>query len=144
MSKRKLTDRQERFVVEYLACANGAEAARRAGYSEHTARQMANENLSKPYIAEAITQKREQIMSETEDKVEWLINRLTSEAIDDGNGEATRVRALEVLGKIYGAFAPEKQEVTTYSGAFLADLDLDEAQFESLEEEKANNFSDLH
>jgi len=131
-------------VVEYLACANGAEAARRAGYSEHTARQMANENLSKPDIKAAITQKREQIMSETEDKVEWLINRLTSEAIDDGNGEATRVRALEVLGKIYGAFAPEKQEVTTYSGAFLADLDLDEAQFEPLEEEKANNFSDLH
>ena len=144
MSKRKLTDRQERFVVEYLATANGAEAARRAGYSEHTARQMANENLSKPDIKAAITQKREQIMSETEDKVEWLINRLTSEAIDDGNGEATRVRALEVLGKIYGAFAPEKQEVTTYSGAFLADLDLDEAQFEPLEEEKANNFSDLH
>jgi phage terminase small subunit len=131
-------------VVEYLACANGAEAARRAGYSEHTARQMANENLSKPDIKAAITQKREQIMSETEDKVEWLINRLTSEAIDDGNGEATRVRALEVLGKIYGAFAPEKQEVTTYSGAFLADLDLDEAQFEALPEEKPNELSDLH
>jgi phage terminase small subunit len=143
-TKRKLTDRQERFVVEYLACANGAEAARRAGYSEHTARQMANENLSKPDIKAAITQKREQIMSETEDKVEWLINRLTSEAIDDGNGEATRVRALEVLGKIYGAFAPEKQEVTTYSGAFLADLDLDEAQFEALPEEKPNELSDLH
>ena len=131
-------------MVEYLACANGAEAARRAGYSEHTARQMANENLSKPDIKAAITQKREQIMSETEDKVEWLINRLTSEAIDDGNGEATRVRALEVLGKIYGAFAPEKQEVTTYSGAFLADLDLDEAQFEALPEEKPNELSDLH
>ena len=144
MSEKKLTDRQERFVVEYLACANGAEAARRAGYSEHTARQMANENLSKPDIKAAITQKREQIMSETEDKVEWLINRLTSEAIDDGNGEATRVRALEVLGKIYGAFAPEKQEVTTYSGAFLADLDLDEAQFEALPEEKPSGISDLH
>ena len=143
-TKRKLTDRQERFVVEYLACANGAEAARRAGYSEHTARQMANENLSKPDIKAAITQKREQIMSETEDKVEWLINRLTSEAIDDGNGEATRVRALEVLGKIYGAFAPEKQEVTTYSGAFLADLDLDEGQFEALPEEKPGELKDLH
>jgi hypothetical protein len=105
---------------------------------------MACENLSKPNIRSAIDSKRAEIMSETEDKVEWLINRLTSEAIDDGNGEATRVRALEVLGKIYGAFAPEKQEVTTYSGAFLADLDLDEAQFEPLEEEKANNFSDLH
>jgi hypothetical protein len=105
---------------------------------------MACENLSKPNIRSAIDSKRAEIMSETEDKVEWLINRLTSEAIDDGNGEATRVRALEVLGKIYGAFAPEKQEVTTYSGAFLADLDLDEGQFEALPEEKPNELSDLH
>ena len=143
-TKRKLTDRQERFVVEYLACANGAEAARRAGYSEHTAREIACENLAKPNIRSAIDSKRAEIMNETEDNVEWLINRLTSEAIDDGNGEATRVRALEVLGKIYGAFAPEKQEVTTYSGAFLADLDLDEAQFEALPEEKPSELSDLH
>ena len=142
--QKKLTSRQERFIVEYLATANGAEAARRAGYSEHTAREMACENLAKPHIRSAIDSKRAEIMSETEDKVEWLINRLTSEAIDDGNGEATRVRALEILGKIYGAFAPEKQEVTTYSGAFLADLDLDEAQFEALPEEKPSGISDLH
>ena len=52
-----------------------------------------------------------------------------------------RVRALEILGKIYGAFAPEKSEVTTYCGAFLADLDLNEAQFEALPEEKGSGIS---
>jgi hypothetical protein len=31
-------ERIERFVVEYVACRNGAEAARRAGYSAKTAR----------------------------------------------------------------------------------------------------------
>ena len=97
--ERRLTARQERFIVEYLECQNGAEAARRAGYSEHTARQMANENLSKPYIAEAIQRKRDEIMSGTEDKVAWLVERLTAEATDDENGEATRVSALEVLGQ---------------------------------------------
>ena len=136
-SERVLTARQERFIVEYLECQNGAEAARRAGYSEHTARQMANENLSKPYIKEAIQRKRDEIMSGTEDKVAWLVERLTAEAIDDENGEATRVRALEVLGKVFGAFAPEKQEIVQFEGTFLADLDFDE-------EEKPSDFKDLH
>jgi len=135
--ERVLTARQERFIVEYLECQNGAEAARRAGYSEHTARQMANENLSKPYIKEAIRRKRDEIMSGTEDKVAWLVERLTAEAIDDENGEATRVRALEVLGKVFGAFAPEKQEIVQFEGTFLADLDFDE-------EEKPSDFKDLH
>ena len=126
--ERPLTDRQERFVIEYLATANGAEAARRAGYSEHTAKEMAWENLTKPYVRKAIDQKRSQLMADTEDKVAWLVERLTAEATDGDNNDSTRVRALEVLGKIHGAFAPEKTEVTTYSASFLADLDLDDTE----------------
>ena len=135
-----LTDRQERFVVSYLATANGAEAARQAGYSEHTARQMANENLTKPYIKTAIEQKRSEIMRQEEDKVGWLIERLTAEATDDENGDSTRVRALEVLGKVFGAYAPEKTEITQFDATFMADLDVSEDSTE----EKPNEFNDLH
>lgn len=46
-----LTKRQEVFVNEYLQCFNGAEAARRAGYSETRARQTATELLAKSDIA---------------------------------------------------------------------------------------------
>lgn len=49
-----LKPRPRRFVVEYLACLNGAEAARRAGYSEATARSIGSENLTKPDIAAAV------------------------------------------------------------------------------------------
>lgn len=49
-TKAELTDKQRLFVLEYLACWNGTEAARRAGYSEDSARQIATENLSKPSI----------------------------------------------------------------------------------------------
>jgi len=45
-----LTVKQQRFVKEYLIDLNAAGAARRAGYSKRTARQMGTENLSKPYI----------------------------------------------------------------------------------------------
>ena len=53
-----LTDLQQRFVDEYLVDLNGTQAAIRAGYSPDTARQMASENLSKPYIQIAIAEAR--------------------------------------------------------------------------------------
>ncbi|MFD2936329.1 terminase small subunit [Spirosoma flavum] len=49
-----LTDKQRRFVEEYIKDQNGAAAARRAGYDENSARQQAHENLTKPYIRAAI------------------------------------------------------------------------------------------
>ena len=49
-----LTPKQARFVQEYLIDLNATQAAIRAGYSEHTARQVASENLSKPYIVKAV------------------------------------------------------------------------------------------
>jgi phage terminase small subunit len=49
-----LTAKQEMFVKEYLIDLNGTQAAIRAGYSEKTANRIANENLSKPDIQEAI------------------------------------------------------------------------------------------
>lgn len=56
----KLTPRQELFISEYLIDGNGARAARSAGYSEKTARQIATENLSKPYIQVVIAEKQQE------------------------------------------------------------------------------------
>lgn len=50
----KLTPRQRLFVDEYVLCNNASEAARRAGYSERTARAIACEILTKPDVQEAI------------------------------------------------------------------------------------------
>lgn len=54
MPNENLTDKQQRFVEEYLIDLNATQAAIRAGYSEDTARQSGYENLTKLYIAEAI------------------------------------------------------------------------------------------
>ena len=143
MSK-KLTTKEQLFVMEYLVCNSGAEAARRAGYSEHTAREIAYENLTKPHIKEALEAKRTEQLGDIESRTDWLVNRLTAEATDETNGESTRVRALEVLGKVFGSYAPEKAEVTTYSGAFLADLDLNEPLDEELPVENWSENNDLH
>jgi phage terminase small subunit len=49
-----LTDRQYRFVQEYLVDLNATQAAMRAGYKPHTASRTGCENLKKPEIASAI------------------------------------------------------------------------------------------
>lgn len=50
----ELTDKQKRFCEEYVIDWNGTRAAIAAGYSEKTARQIADQNLSKLYISEHI------------------------------------------------------------------------------------------
>lgn len=47
---KKLTRKEDRFCREYVHLRNGAEAARRAGYSEKSARQIASRLLTKDYI----------------------------------------------------------------------------------------------
>lgn len=46
----ELTGKQKRFCEEYIFDFNGARAARAAGYSEDTAKEIASENLTKPNI----------------------------------------------------------------------------------------------
>ncbi len=50
----RLTDRQKRFVLEYLIDLNATQAAIRAGYSQKTAYSIGQENLKKPEIQHAI------------------------------------------------------------------------------------------
>lgn len=50
----KMTAKQMRFCDEYLIDLNATQAAIRAGYSEKNARNIASENLAKPYIREYI------------------------------------------------------------------------------------------
>jgi phage terminase small subunit len=46
----QLEPKQEMFCREYIIDLNATQAAIRAGYSEHTARQIASELLSKPHV----------------------------------------------------------------------------------------------
>ncbi|GAE89514.1 terminase small subunit [Acetivibrio straminisolvens] len=52
----KLTDKQQRFIEEYLIDLNATQAAIRAGYSPKTAKEIGSENLSKPNIRARIEQ----------------------------------------------------------------------------------------
>lgn len=59
-----LTPKQKAFADEFLKCGNVTEAAKRAGYSKQSARQMGTENLSKPSISSYIQERQKQIDDE--------------------------------------------------------------------------------
>lgn len=51
---RKLTRQRKAFIAEYLKCFNGAEAARRAGYSHIQSNSMAAQVMKDPQVKAAI------------------------------------------------------------------------------------------
>ena len=61
--EKKLTEKQKRFIDFYIETANATESARRAGYSEKTARSVGQENLTKPDIKKAIDKRLKELES---------------------------------------------------------------------------------
>jgi phage terminase small subunit len=71
-----LTPKQQRFVDEYLLDLNATQAAIRAGYRATTARFIGHENLTKPYIADAIAARQAALQASTQVTQERVINEL--------------------------------------------------------------------
>lgn len=105
-----LTEKQKRFVEEYLVDLNATQAAIRAGYSQDTARQMGSENLSKPYIAEAIAIARKEQSDRTKIDADYVLGTIRetvercrqAEPVLDRRGEQVMVETPE--GEIAKAY----------------------------------------
>lgn len=113
----KLTDKQKRFVSEYLIDLNATAAARRAGYSAKTADRIGPELLGKTCVSAAIQEAIRQREQRTEVNQDYVIRKLkeitdkdASDAQDSDLKYSSKIRALELLGKHTGAF--EKSEAS--------------------------------
>ncbi|MCW9716771.1 terminase small subunit [Avibacterium sp. 21-594] len=141
---RGLTDKQKRFVEEYLIDLNATQAAIRAGYSEKTAYSIGQENLTKPEIQGAIQtaqNKRAERVQITQDDVLRDLQELrdicmgrksivvTDTVKDNQKGTVNSVdnpvfcfeptaanKALELLGKHLGMFK-DKLDVSSSDGS---------------------------
>ena len=123
---KKLTARQERFIDHYLENGgNSAAAARQAGYAEGSAKVTGCRLLTKANLKQTIEGKRTEMSQKTTDRRRKYILHLEHLALS-AKKEADQLRAVETLIKAEGWAQPDKTEVTTYSGNFLADLSLDE------------------
>ena len=108
----KLTPKQKDFCEYYLQTGNAAEAARKAGYSEKTARVIGPENLSKPAISEYITKRRAEmdkaLIADSDEVMRFYSAVMRGEVKDQFGLDpalSDRIRAAELLGKRYRLFA---------------------------------------
>lgn len=82
-----LTDKQQRFVEEYLVDLNATQAAVRAGYSAETAAQSGYENLRKPEIADGIAE----AMAERSRRVQITADEVLRELVDVALGDVNEL-----------------------------------------------------
>ena len=113
-SKDDLSDKQLRFVMEYLTDSNGKQAAIRAGYSPKTAEVQASRLLSNAKVRAAVAEGQKYFQEKTETESEWIRRRLKEEADDrsEFSTHSGRIRALELLGKINGVFEVDNRQKT--------------------------------
>lgn len=78
-----LTNKQRRFVEEYLVDLNATQAAIRAGYSEKTAGQIGDENLKKPEIAAAVAEAQKIRSERTEITQDMVLRELAKIGFSD-------------------------------------------------------------
>ena len=78
-----LTPKEILFAEHYLCTFNATDAARKAGYSERTARQQGYENLTKPYIQNYIQEKTSATLEKLGITQEKVIRELARIAFSD-------------------------------------------------------------
>lgn len=107
----KLTIKQQAFADYFIECGNATEAAIKAGYSKKTAKQIANENFTKPYLKAYIDTRLKEMESKRiasgEEVLQYLTKVMRGEEKDQFDLDAAlqdRTKAAELLGKRYGLF----------------------------------------
>ena len=96
----KLTWKEKAFLDEYMKDYNGAAAARRAGYSEDSAKEIAYKILTKVHIKEELKRRYEACRMSPED----IVARL--EAMAEGS---IPTRIVEIPSKTYGRPTQRKE-----------------------------------
>lgn len=116
----KLTPRQLRFVDEYLIDLNATQAAIRAGYKASTADVNGPRLLGNAGVAAAIQAGKARRARRTEVSQDDVIRELKAVAFKPASDEpcselkyASKLRALELLGKHTGAFDKPTERADT-------------------------------
>lgn len=107
----RLTEKQKRFVAEYLVDLNATQAAIRAGYSEKTAEQIGYQLLQKTSVQVAIQEAQDERSKRTEITQDMVVDELRAVAFakagdytDSTLKYSNKLKALELLGKHLGMF----------------------------------------
>ena len=107
-----VTERQERFCIEFVRCGNATEAYRCAGYkpnSAHAAEVRGSELLRNVEVRERIAQLREKMDSEKIMDAAERREVLTAIARNKGQEPQDRIRAIDTMNKMDGLYINKTQ-----------------------------------
>ncbi|MDA9472654.1 terminase small subunit [Enterococcus sp. 5H] len=126
-----MTEKQKRFCDFYIQLGNAKQAAIKAGYSKKTAKQIGQENLTKPdlktYIDEQLDKMHNERTADAQEVLEYLTTVMRGEQTEQttiGLGEGAqgitdievgakdRIKAAELLGKRHALFT-DKVDLNT-------------------------------
>jgi Terminase small subunit len=116
VKRQRLSQKQIRFIREYVVHGNGVEAARKAGYSKkgdpHVLHQQGYENLRKPAVKAEIERIAAQIAPEiTPMRVQRRLHEI-SHASQEAGQFGPAVRSEELLGKSCGMWIEQSIALT--------------------------------
>ena len=112
MDFKDLTDKQKQFCKEYVTDWNATRAAKAAGYSEKTAKEIGCENLTKPNINAYIEHIQKDLLKLCGVSVLGNVNKLKEILESEQTDKASdKIKALEVINKMLGLNAPDKSEL---------------------------------
>ena len=109
-----LTDKQKRFVAEYLVDMNATQAATRAGYSSRTANEQGARLLANVSVKEALEKERRKRERRTEITADRVLQELADIGFDKELERTTdRLKALELVGKHLAMFTDKVEMKAT-------------------------------
>jgi phage terminase small subunit len=120
MKGKKLTDKQKRFVKEYLIDSNATQACIRAGYSKKNADKIGPELLGNSRVREAVDKAQQKQSDKLQITAESIINDLSyikqlCLGLDDKRPEhldlTNAIKAMQEQCKILGLYSAEKHDV---------------------------------
>jgi hypothetical protein len=151
-----LKDRKLEILAQGLALGKSAvEAAKDAGYNQAIASFVANaqQRASKPAVKERVAELQQRTADCIAERVSvdrsWLLAQLVEVAGYGAEGleikMSDKLKALELVAKVCGLFAPEKREVI----ARLAELDIEQLRaldqrLAEAEQDEQPDAEDLH
>ncbi len=133
MEEKKLTPKQQKFCDYYIELGNGTEAAIKAGYSKKTAKVVACENLTKPYLKEYIDTRLKEMQNKSIANQEEILEFLTKmmrgnekDAFGLDTANSDKLRAAELLGKRYRLFTDKVEQSGEVVVRFTSENELED------------------
>lgn len=113
----KLTKKQKDFCEYYLQTGNATEAARKAGYSQNSAKSIGQQNLTKLAISEYIESRRaemdKRLIADTDEVLQFYSSVMRGEVKDQFGLEASLSDRLKAGDSLMKRFAAAGYKSTT-------------------------------